>query len=164
MNSRDILETTYTVLERLVRQFHRALEGIPDQDLNGWKPAAEQRGGGAMNTLAAMSVHTVEAARWRIDQQVFGYDYPRDRESEFTATATRAEIDQMFEDLLNRFRELIDTEGEIDLMAMPLTPREDHPDRNKMAWLLTTIDHTALHLGHAEITRQLWLAERAGEQ
>ena len=59
--SRDVLTAAYTSLERVVRDFLRALDGIPDEDLNHWKPAAEQNGGGEMNTLAAMSVHTVQA-------------------------------------------------------------------------------------------------------
>lgn len=161
MRNDFILNATYTVFERSVNQYLEAIDGITDDDLNTWKPSAEQQGGGPMNTLSAMSVHMAHAAGWRIVHQVFGHDYPRDRESEFTATATRAEINELFTSVLTRFRELIDSGQEIDLNSMPATIRDDHPDRNRLDWLVSTIEHTALHLGHAQIHRQLWLAERA---
>lgn len=160
--SRDVLTAAYTSLERVVRDFLRALDGIPDEDLNHWKPAAEQNGGGEMNTLAAMSVHTVQAGAWRIVHQVFDQDYPRDRESEFTATASRAEIDAMFATMLRRFAEMIEERPDIDLSAMPPTIRETSPDWTKLQYLVSLVEHTALHMGHAQITRQLWLAERGG--
>jgi hypothetical protein len=113
-----------------------------------------------MNTLAAMSVHTVQAGAWRIVHQVFGHDYPRDRDAEFTATASRAEIDAMFDTMLRRFVELIEEQPDVDLSAMPPTIRESSPDWTKLQYLVSLVEHTALHLGHAQITRQLWLAER----
>lgn len=164
MSNRVVLEATYASLEKLVTAFLEAIDGIPDDDLSTWKPSAEQQGGGEMNTLAAMSVHTAEAAAWRIVHQIFGHDYPRDREAEFSVTASRKEIDERFATLLSRFVELIELELDVDLATLPPTIHEDHPDRTRMDWLVSTIDHTALHLGHAEIHRQLWLAERAGGQ
>lgn len=160
----DVLTTAYAILETLVDQFRAALDGIPDDDLNTWKPGAEQHGGGDMNTFAVLGVHTVAAARWRIENQVFDRGYVRDRESEFTATATRAELDAQFATMLEVFGGLIESDEAVDLDALPTTPREDHPDWTRLRWLLTAIEHTALHLGHAQIHRQLWLAERAADQ
>ncbi len=159
--SHDVLIATYASLEKIVREFLEALDGIPDDDLNTWKPAAEHNGGGAMNTLAAMSVHVVQAGAWRIVHQAFEHDFPRDRDAEFTATATRAEIDAMFDTMLRRFSALIEEQPDVDLNAMPPTIRESSPDWTKLRYLVSLIEHTALHLGHAQITRQLWLAERA---
>lgn len=160
MNSKSVLNTTYMILQRLSGQFLESLDGIPDEDLNAWKPSAEQHGGGAMNTFAALGVHVVAAARWRIEEQTFDIHYPRDRESEFTATASRAELEDMFSTMLSEFRRLIDSDQEVDLDSLPTTIRDDHPDRTRLDWLLTGIEHTALHLGHVQIHRQLWLAER----
>lgn len=161
MNSTPVLNTTYMLLENLSHQFLNALDGIPEADLNGWKPSAEQQGGGEMNTLATLAVHVVAAARWRIEEQTFDVHYPRDRDNEFTATATREEIDELFATMLGEFRTLIVSTGDVDLTELPGTIREDDPDRTRLDWLLSAIDHTALHVGHAEIHRQLWLAERA---
>lgn len=164
MSNRVILEATYASLEKLVAAFLEAIDGIPDDDLNTWKPSAEQQGGGEMNTLGAMSVHTAQAATWRIVHQIFGQNYPRDREAEFSASASREEIDERFGTLLSKFAELIEADPDVDLTSLPPTIHVDHPDRTRMDWLVSTIDHTALHLGHAEIHRQLWLAERAGSR
>ena len=160
MSDRAVLETSYSILDSLISQFHTALDGIPDNDLNVWKPAAEANGGGEMNTLAALCVHVVAAARWRIEQQLLDREYVRHREREFEATASRAEIDEQFATLLSNFREAIDSGIEVELNSLPTTIRDDHPDWTRLDWLTTAISHTALHLGHAQIHRQLWLAER----
>ena len=159
MNKHLILNANYQQLETLSKQFLESLDGIPDDDLNTWKPAAEDRGGGAMNTFASLGVHVVAAARWRIEQQLFDREYLRDRESEFTATATRAEIGELFDTLLGNFRELIDSGQDVDLSSLPTTPRDDHPTWTRYDWLASAISHTALHLGHVQIHRQLWLVE-----
>lgn len=156
---RHILEATYDALDKLLVDYRAALDGIPDSDLASWKPAPETASG-ETNTFAAMAVHTASAAGWMLHHQVFGDDLPRDREAEFRAIATRDEIDAVFEGLLGSFRERIESGEEVDLTAMPPTIRESIPDWTRMHWLLHMIDHTALHLGHAQIQKQLWLAAR----
>lgn len=157
---RTILDAAYDALEKLLSGYRTALDGIPDSDLASWKPSAEEEGAGEMNTLAALAVHTVSAGGWMLHHQVFGDDLPRDRDAEFRAVATRDEIDAIFDAWLGSFRERIDAGEEVDLAAMPPTIRESIPDWTRAHWLFHMIDHTALHLGHTEIHRQLWLAER----
>jgi hypothetical protein len=155
-----VLTTTYDILERQLAQFREAIDGIPDEDLNTWKPSAESNGGGEMNTFAALAVHITGAGTWRVFQQVYGDEVPRDRDAEFRATATVAEIREMFDAWLAGYRERLQRSDQPDLSSLPDTPREDHPDWTRLRWLLTMIDHNALHLGHVQIHRQLWLAER----
>lgn len=161
MNSVPVLNTSLMLLENLSDLFLKSLDGIPENDLNSWKPSAEQQGGGDMNTFAALAVHVVAAARQRIEELTFDVPYPRDRDSEFTATATKAEIDELFSTMISEFRGLIATNQDIDLTSPPARPRADHPDRTRLDWLLSALDHTGLHVGHVQIHRQLWLAERA---
>lgn len=161
MDERDVLSAAYSDLERLTTQFLEAIEDIPDDDLSTWKPVAEQLGGGAMSTFSGLANHVVAAARWRIEQQVFDCAFERDRESEFSAKLTRTEIGDLFATMLANFRELIDSGEPVDLASLPTTPRDDHPDWTRYDWLMTAVSHTALHLGHAQIHRQLWLAESA---
>ena len=106
--TRDILEATSRMLDRQLRQFREAIDGIPDEDLNTWKPAAESSGGGPMNTFSALAVHITGAGTWRIFQQVYGDRVDRDREGEFQAISTVAEIDRMFNEWLTGFRERIE--------------------------------------------------------
>lgn len=155
-----ILRAAHQTLETLIADFQKSLDGIPDDDLTTWKPAAEQDGGGEMTTLAALGVHTAAAGTWMIVHQIFGYDFSRERVLEFNATATRAEIDELFHTMLRRFAELIESDSEVELTALPPTIRPSVPDWTRLNWLLHAIDHTALHVGHVEISRQLWLAER----
>lgn len=159
-----LLRAAHESLEKLVIDFRKGLDGISDEELNTWKPAAAQAGGGEMNTLAALGVHTALAGTWMIVHQTFGHEFPRDRVLEFDATSSRAEIDQLFETMLQRFAELIETEADVDLAALPPTIRPTIPEWTRLNWLLHAIDHTGLHLGHVEITRQLWLAERGQVQ
>lgn len=160
----NVLEATYRILERQLQQFRDAIAGIPDQDLNTWKPAAESAGGGDMNTFSALAVHIVGAGTWRLYQQVYDDDVQRDRDAEFSATATAAEIDQIFDEWLAGYRERLGRASQPDLTSLPRTPREDHPNWTRMDWLLTMIDHNALHLGHVQIHRQLWLVEGGNPQ
>ena len=157
---RQVLETAYTALEMLLADFRSALDGIPDTDLAGWTPQPAQDGGGEMNTLAALTVHAAAAGGWILHHQVYGDEIPRDREAEFRAVATRDEIDAIFDGWLSSFRERIDREDEVDLAAPPATVRPRLANWTRMNWLFHMIDHTALHLGHAEIHRQMWLAEQ----
>lgn len=158
-----LMRSTCEVLEFLVAQFLEALDGIPDEDLATWKPSAAVNGGGEMNTLAALAAHTASAGQWMLFHQVYGDEMSRDRDSEFRAVATRAELEEIYERWLARFRERIDEAAEVDMRSMPPTIRESHPDWTRLHWLLHMIDHTALHVGHAQIHRQFWLAERAND-
>ena len=87
-----IATAIYDVMESLIADILKTIEDVPDNDLNTWKPAAEEQGGGPMNTFAAIAIHTASAGRWMIAHQVFGEELARDREAEFEATATGDEI------------------------------------------------------------------------
>lgn len=162
MNS--ITTAVYDVIDSLVIDMMKTMNGIPEEDLNTWKPNAEQQGGGEMNTFAAIAIHTASAGRWMLNHQVCGEEFSRDREAEFHATATRAEIEACFQDWLSDMRRHLDTMGEIDLSQMPATIRENHPTWTRAHWLLHMVDHTGIHLGHLQIQRQAWEAERSGNQ
>ncbi len=156
-----LADATGKVVHALVTDILATLDGIPDDDLATWLPAAARDGdGGEMNTFAAIAVHTASAARWMLNHQVLGSDHPRDREAEFHAIATRAEIDHLYDTWVTELRACLDRLDEIDLTAPPPTPRDSRPGWNRADWLLHMVEHTGLHLGHLQIQRQLWQAER----
>lgn len=158
--SKATLQATYNQLAKLVREYKQALDGVADEDFSSWKPSAAAIGGGEMNTFSGLSVHVIQAAAWRIVHQIFGLEYPRDREHEFDATDSRAEIDLRFDEVLARFASLIESGPEVDLNSLPPTIRQESPDGTRLEYLIQVVGHTALHLGHAQIHRQLWQAER----
>lgn len=157
---RQVLEAACEALEKLLTELGEALDGIPDAQLATWRPRIEADGGGETNTFAALAVHTAAAGGWMLHHQVYGDDLPRDREAEFRAVATRDEIDAIFEGWLSSFRERIEQDDTVDLSALPPTIRESIPHWTRLHWLLHMIDHTALHVGHTQIHRQLWLTEQ----
>lgn len=150
----------YDVLESLVIDIMKTLEDIPEDDLNQWKPAAGQQGGGEMNTFAAIAVHTFSAGRWMFLHQALGQDVPRDRESEFHATASLAGIEAGFQEWLADVREHMDELDATDLSQPSPTVRDNHPTWVRGHWVLHMLEHTGIHLGHLQIHRQLWDAER----
>ena len=156
----DMTSIVVEVVENLVTDFLSALDGIPDEDLASWKPAVSREGGGEMNTLAAMAVHTASAGRWMFVHQVCGEDLDRDRDAEFHAVATRAEIEAHFQEFLDAMRERACVLESTDLDQMPPTIRPNHPTWTRAHWLFHMVEHTGIHVGHAQIHRQLWEAEK----
>lgn len=160
MSNQVIFSATRKSLHKLVNAFLVTLDGIPEEDLNSWKPAAAANGGGEMNTLGALAVHTAEAAAWMIEQQTFGEDFDLSRVVDWNVITNREEINALFDTMLARFDELVIANPDVNLGDLPVNVRPSLPDWERAAWLMHAIDHTAEHLGHAQITRQLWLAER----
>lgn len=160
MSSKSVLTAAHKRLTDITEAYLEALDGIPDDDLANWKPTAASQDVGEMNTFSGMSMHTVSVARFIWEHQIFGNDIPRDRTREWTAKLTNAEITEAFDNMLRRLGELIEEQPEVDLEAPATTPLAFAHDWNKMIWLIESVDHTSTHLGHAQIHKQLWLAER----
>ena len=120
------------------------------EELN-WKPAPET------NSIAVLVVHTLgsEAEVLRVAANVPG---ERDRPAEFRVTANNAE------ELL---REIDQADAYIEAVAPRITaddlaaerPRGDRPPETGLHWLLTNYGHAREHLGHIQLTKQLY-AER----
>lgn len=141
--------------------FLALIADIPDRDLNAWKPAMSTEGNQETNTFAALAVHIAGAGEFMTLIAVDHAPVARDREAEFHATAGHEEIRTRFDAWLTKLRRQLDRLTEADLAA-PNT-HERYRDRGwtNAQVLLHALDHTALHLGHAEIQKQLWLDERA---
>jgi hypothetical protein len=122
------------------------------EELN-WKPAPET------NSIAVLVVHTLgsEAEVLRVAANVPG---ERDRPAEFRVTANNAE------ELL---REIDQADAYIEAMAPRITaddlaaerPRGDRPPETGLHWLLTNFGHAREHLGHIQLTKQLYAETRA---
>ena len=128
------------------------VRGLSVEELN-WKPAP------VTNSIAVLVVHTLgsEAEVLRVAANVPG---ERDRPAEFRVAATDAE------DLL---REIDQADAYIEAMAPRITaedlaaerPRADRPPETGLHWLLTNYGHAREHLGHIQLTKQLY-AEASG--
>lgn len=145
---RDYLER----IEDLRGQVRMLIADLPVVALN-WRPV-EGDDDHVTNSLAVMAVHVAGAEHFWIGEVVGGLPATRDRDREFLL-----EVDSV-EPLLARLEEvaaetrtvfaslkIADLDKIIDVRGHEATYR----------WgILHVIEHTALHLGHMQITYQLW--------
>ena len=141
------------MIEDLRSQVRAVIADLPADALN-WRPLPGVNDH-AMNSLAVLAAHVAGAEHFWIAEVVGGYPQTRDRPAEFVT-----EVDGP-DDLLARLdaagRETRDVFAALtaaDLEGM----REVRGRTVTVRWgILHVIDHTALHLGHMQITYQLWM-------
>jgi uncharacterized damage-inducible protein DinB len=147
---------TYLVdLEELRDQVKSLLEGLPQEALD-WRPI---EGGGelATNSLAAMVVHLAGSETFWMKEIIGGKKIDRDRDAEFVAKGLS------FSELQAKIGAAAKVTVEIlsALTEKQLEEGRRWKDRSgSVRWcILHAIEHIAQHLGHMQLTRQLWLAK-----
>lgn len=149
-------------IEDLRRQVIELIADLPASALN-WQPiprsnASRAQGGGedhATNSLAVLVAHIAGAEHFWIGEVVGGRPRTRNRAAEFvTQVADAAELRRLLEATGAETREILPALGQSDLDGT----REVDSRAVPVRWsILHVIDHTALHLGHMQITYQLWM-------
>jgi len=144
----DLLER----IEDLRGQASGLIAELPAQALN-WRPI-EKEDDHVTNSLAVLAAHVAGAEHFWIAEVVGGRIKSRDRDAEFATSASRSsEIIQALEKVALETREVFSALGESDLNGT----RQANDRTVPVRWcILHVIDHTALHLGHMQITYQLW--------
>ena len=138
-------------LQLLDRDFVATFDGLPAEALD-WVPGEQ------MNSFCVLVVHTTAAARYWIGDAALDDPSKRNRDEEFRARGLSAD------DLKGRFAAL-ERYVEAGLARLTLADlAADHTLTNRDGrvihattgyGLLHALSHTGLHLGHAQITRQL---------
>jgi len=138
-----------TRLQVLHAVLERALEGLAPEALD-WSP------GPHMNSLCVLAVHVTGAQRYWIGDVVGRDPSGRNREVEFRAQGTDgAALRLRLNRTLEHTRGVLDTLTLQDLEASRTSPRDGR--EYTVGWALAhALEHTAIHVGHAQITRQLW--------
>ncbi len=147
-------------LRNVVNDLLATLEGIPDDAFNTWKPVAAVEGGHAMNTFAALAIHAVSAGEFMTLHAVGGQPSQRNREAEFEASGSLAEVTARYERWLDDVHRLMAGFTDADLDRGSFSERYTERGWKSAEILLHALDHTALHAGHLQVQRQLWEAER----
>lgn len=147
-------DATFTV--RTIRDgFHEVHQKIRevihglDADALNWKPHREA------NSIAAMVTHMLGSEREML-AAVRGVRVPRDRPSEFLASADAAGLGRLVDD----------ADAWLEKQARGMTgddlasdrPRGDRPPRPGLEWLVTNYGHAREHLAQIELTKQLYTA------
>jgi uncharacterized damage-inducible protein DinB len=143
-----LLESCFDILASLHEDCRIHLEGLTQRELDA-------RPGRGMNSLAVLAAHIAGAERYWIGDVVMGEDSARNRDSEFET------MDESAEALLHRLDASLDYARSAferlradELAGIRTSPRDGR--RFTAAWaILHTIEHTALHLGHMQIMKQL---------
>lgn len=150
------------VLTLLARDIIAQLEGLSDEELNHPVPLPEA------NTLAALATHTLGAGEYWTLTLVGGQVIPRDRSAEFRAVGHGPDLIARFEGWIAALQNML-----ADLASEALGPLPKPPAGRRLKaigdapitgrdCLLHAVEHTATHLGHIQLTRQLILALRGG--
>jgi hypothetical protein len=140
----------------LHNDYKKAISGLSVEALD-WVPGAD------MNSLCVLVVHTTAVERFMVGDLASQISSNRVRATEFQAKGLdEAALVQRLDEALAFVREIV---SKLTLHDLALV-RELPAGANKPATTLETLtvgwalmhglSHTALHLGHAQITRQLW--------
>jgi hypothetical protein len=140
------------ILETLHSEIVQALDGLPPEAVN-WAPLE------GANSFAVLAVHTAGAERYWIGDVAMREPSDRDRDAEFRTTGITAEaaLGPLQSSLLYA-QNAVPRLTLADLNAARTAPRDGR--QVAVAWaLLHALEHTAMHAGHAQLTRQLWEAQ-----
>jgi hypothetical protein len=157
-----MLPATLTVLQKLVEDIFSQLDGIPEDDLNSWLPRDGMRD---VNTFFVLATHTVGAGEFWILEGAGGRPVDRNRKAEFKALGTLAELRARYDRWLEQTAEVFESLDDVTLTSV--FHREANPERGtaeanrtRAECVAHALEHTAVHLGHLQLQRQLWDAEQ----
>lgn len=150
------LEGYLTRLQVLHAELGRTIDGLAPEALD-WSP------GPHMNSLCVLVAHATGAQRYWIGDVVGRDPSGRVREVEFRAQGTDgAALKLRLDRTLAHTSGVLGTLALQDLEASRTAPRDEC--EYTVGWALAhALEHTAMHVGHAQITRQLW-DQREGPQ
>jgi len=144
------LEAARSIVDESLDAMRAAIAGASADSLNR-RPAGDDT-----NPIAVLVVHASSSTRWWLSVAL-GEPVPeRDRPSEFLTTVADAdELLAVFDPIAADCRALLSTDAAFDAGAMREDPRDG--DRVTAAWaLIHAVEHLREHVGHAELTRQIW--------
>ncbi|MBI2868979.1 MAG: DUF664 domain-containing protein [Chloroflexi bacterium] len=140
-----------TELGILKKQIHDTVQDLSDEAAN-WRPLAE-----STNSIYALLVHMTGSETYWVRQIINREALPRDREAEFRTSGGLREALGHLETTARANEQIL-----AGLSAPQLGETRDVPVRPELGavsvrWcVLHVISHYAVHLGHIQLTRQLW--------
>lgn len=144
-----ILEDYGERLGALYAALLQTIEGLPPAALD-WVPGPE------MNSLSVLATHVAGSTRYWIGDVAAQDPSGRDREAEFRTHGLEAAVlEARLAGSLEHSQRVLEGLTLSDLEALRVSPRDGR--QFSAAWCLAhALEHTALHLGHMQLTRQLW--------
>jgi hypothetical protein len=142
---------------RFSHEFDRllgTLDGLDEEAVN-WKPAAP-----SANSILVLVTHALASAEDHVVRRAGGKPVVRSRDAEFAAKGDASKLATRADEVKRRIDEtLAELDGRLG------DEREPSFDNWPGTWnvrdtLVNSIAHTAEHAGHAELTRDLYVAQR----
>jgi len=140
-------------------EFDRLLEtiaGLDDEAVN-WKPSAP-----GSNSLLVLVTHAIASAEDHVVRTAAGKTVVRNRDAEFASkggaghlAARAAEVRRRIDEALAGLEGRLEEERDPPFSTWP-GPRATVRDR-----LINSVAHTAEHVGHAQLTRDLYAGRNA---
>ncbi len=145
------------VLDRIGHGVIETLAGVPQAVLNLQTPLPEA------NSLFALATHLLGAGEFWVLTLAGGRDVDRNREAEFTASGTFEQISKRCERWRAAVHEVLDgmPSEQLDRQADPPAAYRSTIGDDPMSvreCLLHAVEHSALHQGQLEVTRQLLMS------
>ena len=140
-------------------EIDRLLETIKDLDEKAinWKPPSS-----GANSLLVLVTHTLGSAEQHVVGIAAGKTVVRNRDAEFAAKGGATHLAARAEEVRGRIHDaLASLEGRLDEEREP-PMREWRAKGTARDRLVHSISHTAEHVGHAQLTRDLLKARPAG--
>ena len=136
-------------LQKLHDDIKEKFEGLPQAALD-WVPGSD------MNSFCVIAVHLAGSERYWIGDVIAREPSDRDRDSEFRAQEVDfAELAERLDVSLVYVRQVLEGMKLEDLGTTCVSPKDGREFTT--GWvLLHVLEHAAVHLGHIQLTRQLW--------
>jgi len=149
------IENYLSFLNDFRNQVKTLLEGLPKEALD-WLPINGE-GELATNSLAVMATHLAGSEAFWMKEIIGGQSIHRDRGAEFVVKALE------FPELIAKLEAAAKDTQPILSSLTPSQLDETRKFRDRIVtvrWaILHVIEHFAMHIGHMQLTRQLWLAK-----
>ena len=145
------MQTFYTDcmfnLKELHKDIENALEGLPPEALD-WSPKP------GVNSITVLVVHLTGSQRFLFGEVIGGQDIHRDRDAEFLAKGLLPEeLKKRLSDNLTYITEILEPLTLADLESKRMFRTREVT----VGWVIGhALKHTATHLGHIQVMRDLW--------
>ena len=146
------------ILEDLRGLIQKLIADLPAEALD-WRPI-DGTDDHATNSLAVLAAHVAGSERFWMNEVIAQQPATRDRDAEFaTRGVSAAELQRRLDETGALTRQVLSALTEEDLASTRQARDRTVPVR----WvILHVIEHAALHLGHMQLTYQLWMSGQAG--
>lgn len=130
----------------------KSMDSLPDKAMD-WVAEPD------MNSIGVLIVHLIGAERYWIGDVSLGEPSDRLREEEFSVHGLS--VDELKKRLFTADDYSRDAQARFSLTDLEMIRKSSRNEKTfTIGWCLThALEHTALHLGHIQLTSQLWTKE-----